>query len=113
MPVRDVCRINFEGLRVNSVGIYFAEMHKGAIRLSIEGSQIIGKECSKNVLDVDRRQALEWMTGQDISISNPGKGYVIIRHEGDYLGCGKYADGKILNHVPKERRLRVSISALP
>ena len=49
----------------------------------------------------------------DIYDGPNGKGYVIIRHEGDYLGCGKYVDGKILNHVPKERRLRVSISALP
>ena len=110
---KDISKIDISKLRLNSVGMYFCEIDNKGIRLSIEGSQIIGKECSKNVLDVDRRQALEWMTGQDISISNPGKGYVIIRHEGDYLGCGKYVDGKILNHVPKERRLRVSISALP
>ena len=48
------------------------------------------------------------MKGEDLDKEFNGKGFLIIKHNNDYLGTGKYRDGRILNFVPKTRRLNVS-----
>lgn len=96
--------IDTKKLNIHTVGIYFGEMRDNKIRLSIEGSQIVGKIASKNVLDVDEVVARKWMKGEDIP-STEFDGWVIVKSGNDFLGCGKYKEGKILNHVPKERRV--------
>ncbi len=104
---KDLAKANLEGMRINNLGLYIAEyrLEKNQIRLSIEGSQLIGPVATKNVCEVDKEQRAEWMKGQDLEISGDFNGHVIIKCEGDYFGTGKYKEGKILNHVPKARRL--------
>ena len=46
------------------------------------------------------------MKGIDISY-NGKSGFVLIKYENDFIGCGKITKDKILNFVPKERRLKV------
>ncbi|MCK5282905.1 MAG: hypothetical protein KAK00_05845 [Nanoarchaeota archaeon] len=105
---RDLSKIDTSHLRINSIGLYFGELHNNEIRLSIEGSQIIGKNSSKNVLELNEKESREWLKGIDIDKKYEEKGYVILKHNEDFLGCGKAVESKILNYVPKNRRLRVS-----
>jgi len=104
---KDLALANLEGLRVNNLGLYIAEykLEKNQARLSIEGSQIIGPVATKNVCELDIEQRAEWMRGNDIEINGEFSGYVIIKCGTDFLGTGRYKEGKILNHVPKARRL--------
>ncbi len=84
-------------------GIYFGTLDGRGIRLSIEGSFIVGKLAKKNVLEVDDETARRWMRGEDIECSM--KGYVILKWKNFFLGCGK-SNGRILrNFVPKNRRI--------
>ncbi len=46
------------------------------------------------------------MAGEDIQVKAP-LGILVIRHGRDYLGCAKSNGEKIINHVPKERRVRI------
>lgn len=103
----DFSRLHVEKLRVNSLGMYFGELKDGSFRLSIEGSQIIGKHCSRNVVLLDNEQMYAWMHGETVVVaaSVPDGVFVLVQHGEDFLGCGKYRDGKILNFVPKERRI--------
>ena len=39
---REVDNIDFTKLNINAIGLYFAELKNGEIRLSIEGSQLVG-----------------------------------------------------------------------
>lgn len=109
---KDFSKIDTRHLRINSIGLYFAEINKGEIRLSIEGTQLIGEDCSKNIIELDEKETRDWLRGFDIEKNNGErggeKGFVILKHNNDFLGCGKAVEGNILNYVPKNRRIRVS-----
>jgi NOL1/NOP2/fmu family ribosome biogenesis protein len=105
---KDLVNIDMEKIRINSIGLYIAEFRNDEVRLSIEGSQLIGKKAKKNILELDNKQARDWMKGNDLEIETKEKSFVIIKNNNDYLGSGKSTLDKILNFVPKSRRLNVS-----
>ncbi|MBI4140217.1 hypothetical protein HY485_00100, partial [Candidatus Woesearchaeota archaeon] len=100
-----VDQIDFSKLRINSIGLYFAEFRNNELRLSIEGSQIIGPKATKNVVELNNDELKQWLRGEDLEKECDENGFVIIKHGNDYLGCGKIKEGKVLNFVPKARRL--------
>lgn len=97
---------NFEarGMRINSMGMYFCKIQNGRIRLSIEGSQLVKGE--KNVIDIEDSEVKKWLMGEELKTEKDLKGFVIIKNKDDYLGCGEVKEGRILNYVPKDRRIR-------
>jgi len=106
---KDIQKIELEKLRINSIGMYFCETRNNEIRLSIEGSQIVGPKATKNILEINDSQVKQWFNGQDLEINGNYDGFVIIKHNNDFLGSGKYKNNKILNYVSKSRRINVSI----
>ncbi len=97
--------IDFSKLHINNLGLYFGEFKVSELRLSIEGSQMVGIFAKKNIVDIDDKNLEVWMKGEDIEIKTDNvRGFVIIKNNKDFLGCGKYKEGKVLNYVPKERR---------
>ena len=103
---RDLARMDISRLRVDSMGLYFASIFRGQIRLTIEGSQMIGGECTKNIIDVGRAEMQSWLKGEQLQLAGrdaEAGAFVIIRHNNDYLGCGKVAGDAILNYIPKTR----------
>jgi len=102
---KDINKVDFSKLRINELGLYFAK-DNSEIRLTIEGTQLFGEHATKNVHEVDKSDAYFWMTGEDISCSKDYNGFVIIKHKDDYLGCGKCKENKIINFIPKERRIK-------
>ena len=103
---KDIAKIDLSGARINTVGMYFGEYKKGELRLSIEGSQLIGPLAKKNVVELDDKEAIAWLRGNDLNKEGDWSGFVIVKHNDDYLGSGKYtADKRLLNFVPKARRL--------
>lgn len=102
---KDISKIDLSKLRINSIGMYFAEMRDNNIRLSIEGSQIIGPKAKKNVLELNEKELKEWMQGNDLEKETSLSGFLIIKNKDDYLGCGKSRDGKVLNFIGKARRI--------
>jgi len=103
---KDVSKIDFEKVRINSIGMYFGMVHDDGVRLSIEGSQLIGHFVKKNILELDEKGMKEWLAGEDL-IMNIDKGYYIIKNGDDFLGTGKATGEKVLNFVSKTRRVRV------
>jgi len=125
----DIARIDLCKLRINSMGIYFGKIEDSSdsgLRLSIEGSQLIGPHAKKNVVEVSKEQTVEWMAGRTVSIdlsdkkSADIKGHVIMRFKEDFLGCGKIIKKhgpannsddvlrfEILNYVSKGRRIKM------
>lgn len=106
---KDISKIDFSKLRANSIGMYFCEIDNVGIRLSIEGSQIVGPKAEKNVIKINDEQAKQWLKGEDLEIEDKKdySGFLIIRHNNDFLGAGKYKDGKVLNYVSKSRRINL------
>ena len=106
---KGVFSLPLDKFRVNSIGLYFGELRNNELRLSIEGSQMIGLKAKKNVVELNKEQAMQWLKGQDINIKGDCKGFVILKHENDFLGTGKYKNGKVLNFVPKARRIKYDL----
>lgn len=96
--------IDLSLLRTHTIGIYFGEWKKGQFRPSIEGSQIIGSQCTKNVYGVDEKLEKMWMYGLDIPHKGKTEGFVLVKGR-DFLGSGRVKEDKVLNHVPKGRRI--------
>lgn len=91
-----------------SVGIYFGSFSKSGLRLSIEGSQLVGADAKKNIVDIDEDLAKKWMKGEDIKVNKQdADGHVLVRFGKDFLGCGLYKDDYVLNYVPKPRRINM------
>ncbi len=84
-------------------GVYFGTLERDGLRLSVEGCYLVGKSARKGVVKVGREQAERWMRGENIE--GEGDGYVILRWGSYFLGCGKAREGKVLNYLPKERRV--------
>ena len=101
---RDVSKIDFSKLRINSIGMYFCDLENG-IRLSIEGSQIVGPKAAKNIVEINESQVKSWLKGEDLEVNENYSGFVIIKHNDDFLGTGKFKDGRVLNYVSKSRRI--------
>lgn len=91
---------------IERIGIYFAKVVGPDIKLSLEGSQILAPQITKNVIDLDAEQTEEWMKGHELPIQTGKYGFVVLRHGSDFLGAGKASEKKIGNFVPKNRRLK-------
>jgi len=101
----DITLFDFTPLRINSAGVYFGEFHREELRLSIEGSQLVGPRATKNVIQLDDAHAKLWMTGNDFEFKTDCEGFVLVKHNNDFIGCGKIIENRLLNFVPKSRRL--------
>ena len=99
---------NLKNLNIISKGLYFGLLYNNSLRLSIEGSQLIGPKSKKNIIELTKEAMLKWMRGQDLETTYSYNGFVILKYKDDYLGCGKCKNKKILNYVPKPRRISLN-----
>ena len=106
---KDIEKIDLNDTRVNSLGLYMGEMKQDVLRLSMEGAQLVGPHANKSILDIGRDQLRSWMKGEDLVMKqtevNDMRDFVLLRHDDDIVGCGKMKEGKVLNFVPKTRRV--------
>ena len=104
---RNISCVKLDELRINNIGLYFGELRNNELRLSIEGARIVDRNATKNFVDLSKAQVKQWFRGEDIKAEQRASGFIILKHEGDVLGCGRFINGKILNFVPKARRVEV------
>lgn len=91
--------------RINSLGLYLGEYKNDEFRPSIEGSQLIGKTAKDNILELDEVQIAQWLQGEHFEIKQENSGFLLIKFNGDFFGSGKIKNERMLNFVPKERRV--------
>jgi NOL1/NOP2/fmu family ribosome biogenesis protein len=92
---------------VERLGVYFAKLIHDDVKLSIEGTQILGSQINKNILEVDDEQARKWMEGQELNIKTGHRNFLVIKYKDNFMGCGKASEEKVGNFVPKMRRLKI------
>ena len=90
--------LGFEG----RYGMYLGSLD-GPFRPSTYAAQL----ATKGIVDVDEKQANTWMCGLDIKVQAQGY-YAVVRYKGYLLGVGKPKEGRIINNLPKNRRLPLS-----
>jgi len=100
---KEFALIDDKNIRIDTLGLYIATISSHTIRLSIEGSQLLGPKATKSVVEIENSDS--WMKGENISIEKGLKGAIIVKCKDDFLGCGLAKDGILINHIPKERRM--------
>lgn len=115
LSIEEIQELNNE-LSLELVGMYLFNDYDENVRLSFDAVQALKHQITKNILELDDKQALEFMKGRDILLSKEEvqkfekdgetKGFKVIKNKGDILGIGKLVEGRIVNYMPKERRLR-------
>jgi len=100
--IRELEKIVF----VERAGVYFGKIEEYGIRLSIEGTQIMKEEITKNIVELKKDEMQTWMMGHEVLKKSSFRGFVIIKYKNDMLGTGKASTEKITNFIPKSRRLR-------
>lgn len=97
-------------LKINSVGMNFGKLKRSdKIHLTVEGSQIVGEDASKNVVELDKQQAEKFMRGMDVEVENKidceYHNFVIVKSGKDILGSGLLTEKRLENSLPKSRRI--------
>lgn len=91
---------------IERVGVYFGKIQNNQIRLSIEGIHLLKNQITKNIFELNKEQAEQWMKGQELQIKTGKKEFLIMKYNEDFIGCGKASEEKISNYIPKSRRLK-------
>ncbi|MDD5193008.1 MAG: hypothetical protein PHF67_00305 [Candidatus Nanoarchaeia archaeon] len=92
-------------LRIENIGLYFAKQEVDGIRLTFDGIQIFKNQITKNILELNKEQADDWLKGNEIQ-TDAERGFKILRYNNEFIGCGKSTGIKIANYMPKERRVK-------
>ncbi|MFH0752538.1 MAG: hypothetical protein V1914_02965 [archaeon] len=101
---RKFAELDEKKVRVNNLGLYFGKEEVDGFRLTIEGAQLVNPK--KNVVNLTKDQVPCWMRGEDIEVGDLKLyGYVVVKHEDDIFGCGRFKEGRVLNSIPKSRRI--------
>lgn len=99
----EVCEIGAPVLRK---GIMLARITPEGWRLSAEGAMLVGKSATLCVLDLEEKEALGFLSGQNLSGRFPWpEGQVIIRWKGFPIGVGLLRGRVIKNQLRLSRRL--------
>lgn len=100
--IHNLSKFNF----IERVGVYFAkENERGELRLSIEGSQVVKNQATKNIVELNEEEMHTWMCGHELEKTTGMNGFVLIKYKNDMLGTGNASEKKITNFIPKSRRL--------
>tara|TARA_Y100000031_G_C8221577_1_gene386199 strand:+ start:924 stop:1382 length:459 start_codon:yes stop_codon:yes gene_type:complete len=104
---KDIAELPLDEYRINSLGLTFGTEMDDGIRLTIEGSQLIGKDSMHNILDLTKEELYSWLKGEELEVDTVLEGFVLIRSGDDFLGCGKVIGRRLINYTSKSRRLIV------
>jgi NOL1/NOP2/fmu family ribosome biogenesis protein len=96
-------------VRIDCLGMYFAFV-KDELRLSFDSTISFRKKVKKNILELNKEQALQWMSGKNLDVLEfknlPEFKDVLVKYKDDILGQAKI-NNSLWNFVPKERRTRI------
>ncbi len=102
---------NEEFKKINGVGLYFGTFHdENRFRLSIEGSGLVSPKKNYVVINSDVLKsylAAENLFADEVDeLNNDGSAnFLIVRYNGQSIGCVSLKEKMLLNYIPKSRKL--------
>ena len=60
------------------------------------------------MVELDKKEVKRLFWGEDIDKDISNSGFVILKHEKDFLGTGKVKNKRILNFISKTRRINAN-----
>jgi NOL1/NOP2/fmu family ribosome biogenesis protein len=117
---KDLANVDLSKLRIDTMGLYFGTFFEDKLRLTIEGTQILGNSCTKNIVELNKKEMQTWLQGEKLLLSQLEKtpeveerAFVIMKYGNDFLGCGKIGGDLILNYIPKTRYIHALYDDVP
>ena len=105
-----------KNINIDNIGLYFASWEDSGIRLNLDAVHLISKQASKNIIHLAEEQADSLFLGSEIELNienkkeiemnNVKEGFIIVKNKEDIIGTGKLTKTRILNYLPKERRIK-------
>lgn len=99
-----------KSIGIEMMGLYLFHEYETEIRLSLEAAHVFKDQIGKNIILLNDEQAEKWFEGKDIQLTKEQEkenhGFKLLKHNQDFIGCGKLIENRILNYMPKERRLK-------
>lgn len=107
---KEIFTFDLSKLQVNSLGLNFGKLKRNdKIHLTIEGSQIVGKDATKNLALLDEKNAVKFMQGLDVKpkkeINCEYHNFVIVKYKEKILGSSILTEQGLKNMIPKSRRI--------
>ena len=90
--------------RIELIGSYLIRKEHD-MRLSFDALHLLKNQIVSGIIEINEEEYEEWIRGYDLN-KRAEKGTFAVRFKGDFVGCGKSTGDKLINHVPKERRLK-------
>ena len=107
---KDLANIDSSKLRIDKLGLYFAEVKNNQVRLSKEGAQLLANEAKKNkkqlqnVVELSEKEVKDYFQSMDLEKDLGAENKFVLLKFKEVFGCAKYKYGKILNFLPKIHR---------
>ncbi len=89
---------------VEIIGIYLIKREK-RLRLSLDATQTLAQQIKKNIIEIEDKYLESWLKGRNLDIVKDS-GVYVIKNKEDFIGCAISDGKKLINHIPKERRIR-------
>jgi len=107
---KDLFNLDFDKLQINSIGMNFGKLKRnGKINLTVEGSQMVGPEATKNICILNEENAKKFMQGSDVKpdeeINCECHNFSIIKFGEEILGSSLLNENGVKNLLPKSRRI--------
>jgi len=107
---KDCLKFLSDKLKINLIGLNFGKLKRNdKINLTIEGSQIVGKDVVKNVVYLSEITAEKFLKGSDVKpekeIDCEYHNFVIVKFNEEILGSSLLTEEKLKNLLPKSRRI--------
>ena len=96
--------VHWDKLRIDRAGIYIGKWLSDGFRPSMEGSQVIGQQATKHVIELNYQGVMNWLKGRNIETEDKSDGFYIVKYNEDFLGGGKLKNNTLLNGVSKSRK---------
>jgi NOL1/NOP2/fmu family ribosome biogenesis protein len=109
----EICLLN-ETAKIEIIGLYlFSDHYEQGLRLSVDALHIFKDQiikANKNILSLNDKQLKEWFRGEDLLLKDEWKElprtFKTIMYKGEFVGSAKLTDSKLINYLPKERRVK-------
>ncbi len=110
IATKEIFNLELSKLNVNSFGLNFGKLKRNEkIHLTIEGSQIVGKLATKNLVILDEENAIKFMQGMDVKtkekINCEYHNFTIVKCKEKILGSSLFTEQGLKNLIPKSRRI--------
>ena len=113
---REIAKVNLNNLKIDKIGLYFAEVQENQVRLSKEGAQLLIHEAEKNQgniknkVELTKEEVKNYFHGHDLARDlGENSQLVILQYQNNTIGCTRYKERRILNFLPKLNRGEVII----